>query len=449
MGRRVTVRLAPPSWGRLGPSGGGAGLHPRRRGCGAAATPLLAATLLAAAATLKEGAVASWQAAHPAVRVFAALPADAMAVGADGAPRANELQAHSQSGVARRGALLAGALAPAIATMPVTLAEEVAGGGAPASIPVAAQSVVGAKLQRVLVNVGDTESLEKEVKFWTDACQMKVLNDATGKDGKRAVVLGFGPDRSSFGLELKVDPEVLKRPRPRLLNYEVLQPTVPSLNYMQVGAVGKIIEIFGRVQNAGGSSLIGDASYIDVESPRGVAVRMVPRTTTPSVELVSFNVEVPAFEATTKFYKRAIGLKEIRYSDSEPPVQKLSTYLASDIGGPNLLLSPVPDGRLKDRKLDEFDGVLLVAPSAADVAKAASSAVALAAEEEAAKEEEIKRQRQAAKESGEKAPSLKKFLSATKARPSVQMVDKMARIDDGLGTLLFVKDQADFERTFA
>lgn len=308
-------------------------------------------------------------------------------------------------------------------------------------------------MQRVIVNVGDVESLDKEIRFWTEACQMKVLRDAPGEDGNLIALLGYGPESEKaggfFALEVRVDPEVLRRPRPKLLNYEVLQPTVDALNFIQLGAVGKVIEIFARVQNSGGASLMGDATYVDVESPRGVPVRMVPRSTKPAVEFISFNIEVPAFEATLKFYKRAVGLKELRYSDSEPPVQKLSKYLGSDAGGPNLLLCPVPDGRLKTRSLDEFEGVLLVAPRAANVAAAASAAVELAAQEEAAKIEEIREKRAQAKESGEQGPSLKKFLAGTRAKPLVELVNKTVRIDDGVGNILFVKDQADFESTLA
>jgi len=320
-------------------------------------------------------------------------------------------------------------------------------GGAVASSP------VGAKLQRVFINVGDDQSLEQEVKFWTEACKMKVLRDAVGSDGRRSAVVAFGPesqkDGGFFALEVKVDPELSRRRRPRLLNYDVMQPTVNSLNFVQIGVKGRIIDIFGAVQQSGGSSLIGDASYLDAESPRGVQVRLVPRDAQLGVELVSFNIEVPAFDAVSKFYKRAFGFTELKYSDAEPPVQKLSVFLGSDVGGPNLLLSPVPDGRLKERKLDEFDGALLLSSSASQVAKAAEAAVTLGAEEEAAKEEDLKRQRLVAKAAGETAPSLKKFLSGTRAKPSVQLVDKTARIDDGVGDILFVTDQADFERQLA
>jgi len=279
------------------------------------------------------------------------------------------------------------------------------------------------------------------------------LRQGEGPDGLRSVVLGFGgegaKDGANFGFEVKLDPEVLKRPRPRLLNYDVLQPTVDALNFVQVSATGKIIEIFGRVQNSGGASLIGDASYVDVESPRGVPVRMIPRTTKPTVELVSFNIEVPAFEATTKFYQRAFGLKELKYPGSEPPVQKLSAYLGSDAGGPNLLLSPVPDGRLKERPLDEFEGLLMVAPSASDVGKAASSAAEKALQELAEKEAALKERRRLAKEGGEQVSSLKRLLGGTKAKPSVAMQDKTARVNDGLGNIVFVSDQSDFDRSIA
>jgi len=385
----------------------------------------------------------------PAAWGFAAAPSGA-ARAAQQRPEPEEAAGVVPVPFGRRAAALAVALAPAAAAAQAALAEEV-----PATTPAVSQATTApaAKLQRVFINVRDEEALEQEVKFWTDACQMKVLRDAVGGDGNRSAVLAFGPeaqkDGGAFALEVKLDPGLAKRKRPRLLNYEVLQPTVNALNFMQLGAKGKIVEIFGRVQQAGGSSLIGDASYLDVESPRGVAVRLVPRDSAPSVELVSFNVEVPAFDGVTKFYKRALGFKELTYSDAEPPVQKLSAFLGSDLGGPNLLLSPVPDGRLKTRGLDEFDGVLVLTPSTSAVAKAAEDAVALAAQERAAKEEEIRQQRIAAKESGAKAPSLKQFLSGTKAEPSVQVVESTARLNDGVGNILFVTDQADFERQLA
>jgi len=370
------------------------------------------------------------------------LARQAVAASTSGAQGSSEVEAQwSSDAVGRRGAALAGALLASTRSLPAALAES-AGAGA--------EAVSRAKLQRLLVNVGDAESLEKELKFWTQACDMRVLQDAVGEDGLRAVTLGFGSgsqrDGGSFALEVKLDPAVLKRPRPKLLNYDVLQPTVDALNFVQVGARGKIMEIFGRVQNAGGASLIGDASYMDVESPRGVPVRMVPRQGTPAVELVSFNIEVPAFEATSKFYKRALGLQELKYNDGDPPVQRLSAYLASDLGGPKLLLCPVPDGRLKDRRLDEFEGLLLLGPSAAEVAKAAEAAAALAEEERAQKEEKLRAKRQLAKKTGEAVPSLQKFLAETRAKPSVQLLGSAARIDDGLGNILLVADQSNFER---
>eukprot|EP00416_Gambierdiscus_australes_P040766 CAMPEP_0171104308 /NCGR_PEP_ID=MMETSP0766_2-20121228/60381_1 /TAXON_ID=439317 /ORGANISM="Gambierdiscus australes, Strain CAWD 149" /LENGTH=425 /DNA_ID=CAMNT_0011564915 /DNA_START=47 /DNA_END=1324 /DNA_ORIENTATION=- len=345
----------------------------------------------------------------------------------------------SSGAVDRRSTLLAGTAAVGIPS------------AATAEGPVVQSTPSTAKIQRVLVNVGNKEALEKEVKFWTEACQMKVLSDVSTQDGNREVAVGFTPEseRGGFALLVKEDPAVLKRPSPRLLNYDVMQPTVNALNFMQIGATGKVVEIFNRVQNAGGASLFGDFAYLDVESPRGVSARMVPRGLDPTVEFISFNVEVPAFEGVTKFYKRSLGLKELRYSDADPPVQPLSVFLGSDLGGPNLLLSPVPDQRLKNRALDEFEGLLLLSPDVAEVARASEAAMALNEREEREKEEKIKRDSQQAQIIGRQGPSLDAYLEGTRARPTVQVLGKTARLDDGVGNVLFVTDQTDFERVLA
>ena len=143
---------------------------------------------------------------------------------------------------------------------------------------------------------------------------------------------------------------------------------------------------------------MGDARYLDCESPRGVQVRMVPREGPPSVELVSLNIEavsksrdpfsalesleVPAFEATKKFYERIGSLEETAYNEAEEaPIQKFSVFLKSRVGGPKLLLCPVPDGRLKQRDRDEFVNLVMLAPNAQQTAEAADKAILLAKEE--------------------------------------------------------------------
>lgn len=326
-------------------------------------------------------------------------------------------------------------LAPALAPVPVPV---------PAPVP----APVSARLQRVMVNVANDEALKNELKFWTEAAQMKVLKDFVDSDGNRTAIVGFGVGPSTggdyIGVQVKVDPGLSKRPLPKLLNYNVMQPTVAALNFVQIGANGKVIEIFNRVQSSGGSSLFGDATYIDVESPRGVSVRLVPRTGAPSMELLSFNIEVPAFEPTVKFYQRAVGLTLEQYPDDEPPVQKLSACLGSTLGGPKVLLSPVPDGRLKEKNLDEFEGVVMVSPSAKRVAEAAKAAVVLAKQEEEEKK---------AKESGtpkkrlsyEEEREIRRTLNGapgTEAKPSVAVDGATTVIDDGVGNFIFVTDSA-------
>ncbi|CAK0863511.1 unnamed protein product, partial [Prorocentrum cordatum] len=289
----------------------------------------------------------------------------------------------------RRGAaLLPGALAALLPAAPAAHALEDA-------TPAASS----AKFQRVVVNVGDKASIDKEVFFWTEAARMKVISDKVGADGLRSVVLGYPGDSSGGALlEVKLDPAVLKRPMPKLLNYEVMQPTVNALNFVQIGLKGKIMELFQKVQESGGASTNGDPSYIDVESPRGVLVRLLPRDDPqPRVELISLNIEVPAFEPVVKFYQRSMGLQRLEYDPADPPITKFSILMGSTLGGTNLLLSPVPDGRLKDRRLDEFEGVVMTAPNVRKVVDDATAAVQKAAEEAAAKEEAIKQKIQTAK----------------------------------------------------
>lgn len=331
----------------------------------------------------------------------------------------------------RRTAAMSGAVGAALASNgQLALAESAGVKTLPAT----------ARLQRVLVSIPDNDALEKELKFWKEACQMKVLNDKQGADGNRVALVGFGPE---FVLELKVDPSILKRQQPKLLNYDAMQPTVDAFSYIQMSSKGKSMEIFARVQNAGGAALLGDAAYLDAESPRGVPLRLISKGESPSVELVSFNVEVPAFESTLKFYKRAVGMKEVRYPDDGPPIVKLSKLLASDFGGPTILLTPVPDGRLKERALDEFEGAVMVSPEANAVSTAAAAAVELAAQEEAAKIAELKKA-----SSGDDANSaLKKYMSGTRSIPSMSTVDGTIRVDDGVGNMLFVRDQANYDPT--
>jgi len=297
--------------------------------------------------------------------------------------------------------------------------------------------------------VGDKDAMGKEVVFWTEACRMTVLSDKVGADSMRSVVMGYPGDSSGgIAIEVKLDPEVLKRPRPKLLNYEVMQPNVNALNFIQIGLKGKIMELFQKVQASGGASTNGDPQYIDCESPRGVAVRLLPRPEPePRVEMISFNVEVPAFEPVVKFYRRAIGLQRLEYDPADPPITKFSILMGSTLGGTNLLLSPVPDGRMKDRRLDEFEGVVMTAPNVKKVVDDATLAVQKAAEEAAAKEDSLKKKLRAAQErEGAAVPLLKR---GTKAVPSVAMGESAARLNDGVSNMILVSSTADVSAVFA
>merc|ERR1719333_1159731 len=90
----------------------------------------------------------------------------------------------------------------------------------------------------------------------------------------------------------------------------------------------------------------------------------------------------------------------MEYDPADPPITKYSILMGSSLGGPNMLLSPVPDGRLKDRRLDEFEGVVMTAPNVKKVVDDAEVAVKKAAEEAAAKEEKLKKKLEAAQASG-------------------------------------------------
>jgi len=309
----------------------------------------------------------------------------------------------------------------------------------PATAPATASKATGpaaAKIQRTVIDVADSAAVDKEIKFWKEACMMKVVSDSKGSDGNRVVEVGFGEKSDAYTIEIKVDPSAATRKRPSLLNYSVMQPTVPALNFTQIGAPGQIFDMYARVENSGGSALVGDARYLDCESPRGVQVRLVPRSTKPSVELVSLNVEVPAFDATVKFYKRTCGFSEIKYQDSEAPIQKLSVYMTSSAGGPKLLLSPVPDYRVMQRDRDCFVNFVITAPSAQQVASAAEKAIELGKQElEKKKEEEKKRLISA----GEKVPD-EIVLEGTISRPTLKLDGKEVVIDDGIGNIIVVQD---------
>jgi len=298
----------------------------------------------------------------------------------------------------------------------------------------------------MLVSLADNEAMDKEIKFWTEACKMKVLSDAPNDKKERTVVIGFAPetaeDGAPFALELKVDPVIKTRKTPRTLNYDVMQPTVNAVNFVQVSAKGKVIDMFSRVQASGGSSLIGDQTYLDAESPRGVPVRLVKRDREPQIDLLCFNIEVPAFIALTNLYQKGFGMEEVKYPATEPPIQQRSIYLSSPIGGPKLLLSPVPDGRLKERELDETEAILFWGKDAAALSKQVEDTVVQVAEAQRLKDIEDEKEREKYRKKGEPIPPL---LLETQARPTFNRFgEKDMSVDDGLGNILLVSDKVDF-----
>lgn len=298
----------------------------------------------------------------------------------------------------------------------------------------ASPSAVPLKLQRTVIDVGSNDALDKELKFWTTACSLKVLSDTADAKGNRTAVVGFD---SSYGIEIKVDPAALTRKTPTLLNWSVMQPTVGALNFHQLTGKGQVFDIYNRVESSGGTSLIGDARYLDCESPRGVQVRIVPRETPPSVELVGLNIEVPAFAAALKLYGKFAGYSEITYNVAEePPIQERSALLESPAGGPKLLLSPVPDFRVKQRDRDEFVNLGFVSPDVKKSAQAAQAAIAAVETDERANDEAA---RSRFLEKGEPVPEV--VRKGTLPRPSLENADGQLRLDDGVGNILVVSGQ--------
>jgi len=305
-------------------------------------------------------------------------------------------------------------------------------------------------MKRVVISIGSEERLATELKFWLGGCEMKKLSEFTGADGLRSTVVGFGDDPKGFGIEFKLDPNILNRERPSLLNYNVMQPYVDALNFVQVSAKGKMMDVFARAQNNGGNALIGDATHIDIESPRGVQVRFVTREDVqPSVELVSLNVEVPAFDAVTKFYKRSFGMQELEYPAEDPSIQKLSVLLGN-VGEntPNLLLCPTPDGRLKERDRDAFESMVVVAKDPSSTVAAAQKAVELNAKEDLEREDQLKIKLSSLPK--EKRGNLDDVLAArraaTLAKPAVLAEGALPAINDGVGNIVVVASASDFEK---
>eukprot|EP00930_Biecheleria_cincta_P017061 TRINITY_DN13670_c0_g1_i1.p1 TRINITY_DN13670_c0_g1~~TRINITY_DN13670_c0_g1_i1.p1 ORF type:complete len:468 (+),score=85.12 TRINITY_DN13670_c0_g1_i1:20-1423(+) len=314
-------------------------------------------------------------------------------------------------------------------TPPITAAQP----PVPVPSPSVAASTAPLRLRRTVIDVGSNDALDKELKFWTSACEMKVLSDTADAKGNRTAVVGFD---SSFGIEFKVDPAVLTRPTPTLMNWSVMQPTVNALNFHQLTGKGQVFDIYGRVENSGGTSLIGDARYLDCESPRGVQVRIVPRETPSCVELVGLNVEVPAFAGALKIYEKFAGFAEITYNVAEePPIQERSALLQSPAGGPKILLSPVPDFRIKQRDRDEFVNFSFASPDLKKSAQAAQAAIAAVQEDEKAKDEAA---RENFLQKGEQVPEI--LRKGTLPKPTLDNTDGKLRVDDGVGNILLVSE---------
>ncbi|CAE7867894.1 unnamed protein product [Symbiodinium sp. KB8] len=118
------------------------------------------------------------------------------------------------------------------------------------------------------VFIGNDEQMEKELKFWCGAAGMKVLSDGPGPDGQRSVLVGYLSQKEpgAFAIELKIDPSVLTRKRPSLLNYSVMQPTVNALCFTQVSQPDTVFDMYARVEASPGTSMVGDARYLDCEA---------------------------------------------------------------------------------------------------------------------------------------------------------------------------------------
>jgi len=359
----------------------------------------------------------------------------------------------SETGLRRRDAFAAAAGLSTVfgADLPA-VAEEAPTASAPSGMSYAVSTTASAdaRLQRLLINIENDEAMAQEIKFWKDALGMKVLSDGKVADGNREVIMSYGSEKGSggaFAIQARIDPALAARAKPKFLNFDVLQPTVDALNFVQVSQQGKVIDVFEKVQAAGGSAMIGDYGYFDVTSPRDVPVRIVTKPEAqPKVDHICMNIEVPAFEATNKFYQRAFGFKEISYPAEEPPVQQLSKYYEPKTGGPKLLLSPVPDKRLKNRELDEFEGLLMVTSSPGSIAKQVEVAVTLADEEEADKQKKLNEELYGAK--GKIKSRAQDKIPETVAKPAVTPAAStggLTTVDDGLGNFIFVASKEEFE----
>jgi len=265
---------------------------------------------------------------------------------------------------------------------------------------------------------------------------MKVQKDEKAGDKSRAV-LAYTPEEGGFSLELRVDPR-LKNYLPKFLDVDY-DPMVDSLNFVEINMPGKVKDVFARVQKAEGNSLTGDATkFLDVESPRGVQVRIVTRDVPQKVELISLNIEVPAFEATKLFYNRVFGLQPSKLREGDPKLQPFSEVFSFG-EGPKLAMTPMTDARVRERELDAFEGLVLSVSSPSETVAAAEKAVSLGAKEQKIRdaaadpkaiEKEIKRMR---------------GREPTRSSPAVKLDGDKAVIDDGVGNLLLALPRSAFQ----
>lgn len=346
--------------------------------------------------------------------------------------QSSEIAPAKPAAIARRDALALASSALTIIPLQASAIQD----AVPASAVEAPAAAGGARAQRLMIGVKDEDSLKREVKFWTDAMLMKVQKDEKAGDKSRAV-LAYTPEEGGFSLELRVDPR-LKNYLPKFLDVDY-DPMVDSLNFVEINMPGKVKDVFARVQKAEGNSLTGDATkFLDVESPRGVQVRIVTRDVPQKVELIALNIEVPAFEATKLFYNRVFGLQPSKLREGDPKLQPFSEVFSFG-EGPKLAMTPMTDARVRERELDAFEGLVLSVSSPSETVAAAEKAVSLGAKEQKIRdaaadpkaiEKEIKRMR---------------GREPTRSSPAVKLDGDKAVIDDGVGNLLLALPRSAFQ----
>lgn len=350
--------------------------------------------------------------------------------------QSSEIAPAKPAAIARRDALALASSALTIIPLQASAIQDAVPAAAVQAAPAADAPSGGARAQRLMVGVKDEDSLKREVKFWTDAMLMKVQKDEKAGDKSRAV-LGYTPEEGGFSLELRVDPR-LKNYFPKFLDVDY-DPMVDSLNFLEINLPGKVKDVFARVQKAEGNSLTGDATkFLDVESPRGVQVRIVTRDVPQKVELIALNVEVPAFEATKLFYNRVFGLQPSKLREGDPKLQPFSEVFSFG-EGPKLAMTPMTDARVRERELDAFEGLVLSVSSPSETVAAAEKAVSLGAEEQK------RRDAAADPKAIEKEIKRMKGREPTRSTPAVKLDGDKAVIDDGVGNLLLALPRSAFQ----